>query len=87
MIPLMFVTPFYVYNSELSISEVLKKVHLHLGTKNGGDFLAITLLNIITLYILIISTCGLGALFFGCFLQIPIYILYKKINSFDTSEN
>ena len=35
MIPLMFVTPFYVYNSELSISEVLKS-SFALGHKNGG---------------------------------------------------
>ena len=86
MIPLMFVTPFYVYNSELSISEVLKS-SFALGHKKWGITFAITLLNIITLYILIIFTCGLGALFFGCFLQIPIYVLYKKIISFESSEN
>ena len=86
MIPLMFITPFYVYNSELSISEVLKS-SFALGHKKWGITFAITLLNIITLYILIICTCGLGALFFGCFLQIPIYVLYKKIISFESLEN
>lgn len=85
MIPLMFVTPFYVYNSELSISEVLKS-SFALGHKKWGITFAITLLNIITLYILIIFTCGLGALFFSCFLQIPIYVLYKKIISFESLE-
>ncbi len=86
MIPLMFVTPFYVYNSELSITEVIKS-SFALGHKKWGITFAITLLNIITLYILIIFTCGLGALFFSCFLQLPIYVLYKKIISFESLEN
>ena len=86
MIPLMFVTPFYVFNSELSISEILKS-SFALGHKKWGITFAITLLNIISLYILIIFTCGLGALFFGCYLQMPIYVLHKKIISFESLEN
>lgn len=82
MIPLMFVTPIFVYNQELSISEVLKS-SLQLGHKKWGITFVITLLNVITLYILILLTCGIGSLFFSCFLQMPIYVLYKKIISFD----
>ena len=78
MIPLMFITPIFVYNPELSILEVLKS-SFALGHKKWGITFAITLLNILTLYILIILSCGIGALFFSCFLQMPIYILCKKI--------
>jgi hypothetical protein len=86
MIPLMFVTPFYVFNSELSILDVLKS-SFALGHKKWGITFAITFLNIISLYVLIMLTCGLGALFFSCFLQMPIYVLYKKIISFESLEN
>ena len=85
MIPLMFVTPIFVYNPELSISEVLKTA-FGLGHKKWGITFLISLLNIIALYVLILLTCGLGSLFFGCFLQMPIYVLYKKIISFDDSQ-
>jgi len=85
MIPLMFVTPIFVYNPELSISEVLKS-SFALGHKKWGITFLISLLNIIALYVLILLTCGLGSLFFGCFLQMPIYVLYKKIISFDNSQ-
>ncbi|MGB0185856.1 MAG: hypothetical protein ACPF88_02845 [Flavobacteriaceae bacterium] len=84
MIPLMFVTPMFVYNPELSISEILKS-SFSLGHKKWGITFAITILNVITLYILILLTCGLGSLFFSCFLQMPIYVLYKKIISFEDS--
>jgi hypothetical protein len=86
MIPLMFVTPFYVFNSELSILDVLKS-SFALGHKKWGITFATTFLNIISLYVLIMLTCGLGALFFSCFLQMPIYVLYKKIISFESLEN
>ncbi|MGB1901185.1 MAG: hypothetical protein ACPHP0_00695 [Flavobacteriaceae bacterium] len=85
VIPLMFVTPIFVYNPELSISEVLKS-SFALGHKKWGITFLISLLNIIALYVLILLTCGLGSLFFGCFLQMPIYVLYKKIISFDDSQ-
>lgn len=82
MIPLMFVTPIFVFNPEMTISEIFKSAFA-LGHKKWGITFAITILNIITLYILILFTCGLGSLFFGCFLQMPIYVLYKKIISFE----
>lgn len=85
MIPLMFVTPIFVYNPELSISEVLKTA-FGLGHKKWGITFLISLLNIIALYVLILLTCGLGSLFFGYFLQMPIYVLYKKTISFDDSQ-
>lgn len=84
MIPLMFLTPFFVFNPELSISEILKS-SFALGHKKWGITFAITILNIITLYILVLLTCGLGSMFFACFLQMPIYVLYKKIISFENS--
>lgn len=77
MIPLMFVAPMFAYNTELSVSEILK-LSFQLGHKKWGITIVITILNGIFLYLITIFTCGLGSLFFGCILQLPIYIIYKK---------
>lgn len=84
MIPLLFVAPIYAYNENLSVAEVFKS-SFQLGHKKWGITFAITILNVVTLYILILFTCGLGSLFFGCFLQMPVYVLYKKIISFEST--
>lgn len=78
IIPLMFVVPMFAYNSELSISEVLK-LAFQLGHNKWGITFIITLLNGVIIYILTLLTCGLGSLFLGAFLQMPIYIIYKNI--------
>ena len=77
MIPLMFLAPVFAYNSELKISDIIN-LTFKLGHKKWGLTFVTTLLNILLIYILTIATCGLGAVFFGCFIQIPIYIIYKK---------
>ena len=74
MIPLMFLAPVFAYNSELKISEIIN-LTFKLGHKKWGLTFVTTLLNIILTYTLTIATCGLGAVFFGCFIQIPIYII------------
>ena len=84
MIPLMFLAPVFAYNSELKISEIIK-LTFKLGHKKWGLTFVTTLLNILLIYILTIATCGLGALFFGCFVQIPIYIIYKKTIGVDAA--
>ena len=77
MIPLMFLAPVFAYNSELKISEIIN-LTFKLGHKKWGLTFVTTLLNVLLIYILTIATYGLGAVFFGCFIQIPIYIIYKK---------
>jgi len=77
MIPLMFVAPMFAYNPELSVSEILK-LSFHLGHKKWGITFLITILNGIFLYLITIFTFGLGSLFLGCIMQLPIYIIYKK---------
>lgn len=78
MIPLMFVPPMFAYNNtELSVSETIK-LSFQLGHKKWGITFVITVLNGIFLYLITIFTCGLGSLFFGCIMQLPIYIIYKK---------
>lgn len=77
IIPLMFVLPVYVYNIELSVSEILKIIH-RLGHKKWSLTFIITLLNTLLIFLMNMLTFGLCSLFLGCFVQIPIYIIYKK---------
>ena len=74
---LLFVLPVYVYNTELSVSEILK-IAFRLGHKKWGLTFIITLLNTLLIFLMNMLTFGLGGLFLGCFVQIPIYIIYKK---------
>ena len=77
IIPLMFVLPVYVYNTELSVSEILK-IAFRLGHKKWCLTFITTLLNTLLIFLMNMLTFGLGGLFLGCFVQIPIYIIYKK---------
>ena len=76
MIPLMFLALVFGYNSDLKISEIIK-LTFKIGHKKWGLTFVITLLYSL-LYILTTTTCGVEAVFFSCFVQIPIYIINKK---------
>ena len=86
IVPLMFMLPMFVYNSHLSISEVIK-VTFAIGNKKWGITFLIMVLNIVLFYVIMFLTCGLGVLFFSCFIYLPQYIIYKKIIGFDTPES
>ena len=86
IIPLMFMLPIFVYNPNLTISEVVK-TGFALGNKKWGITFLTLVLNTILLYVVILVTFGLGSLFFGCFLYLPQYIIYKKVIGFETSES
>lgn len=78
MIPLLFVAPIFAYNADqLTVSETLK-LSFQLGHKKWGITFVVTVLNGIMLYLITVFTCGLGSLIFGCFVQMPIYVIYKK---------
>ena len=86
VVPLMFMLPVFVYNSHLSISEIIK-VAFALGNKKWGITFLILILNIVLIYVIKFLTCGLGALFFSCFIYLPQYIIYKNVIGFDTPES
>ena len=86
MIPLMFMLPVFAYNSHLSTSEIVK-VAFALGNKKWGITFLILMLNMILFYVVSFVTCGIGTLFFSCFLYLPQYIIYKKVIGFDTPES
>ena len=86
VIPLMFMLPVFAYNSDLSISEIIK-VAFALGNKKWSITFLILMLNIILFYVVTIVTCGLGGLFISSFLYLPQYIIYKKVIGFDTPES
>lgn len=78
MIPLLFVAPIVAYNSDqLTVTEILK-LAFQLGHKKWGITFIVTVLNGILLYLITAFTCGLGSLIFGCFVQMPVYVIYKK---------
>jgi len=76
MIPLMFLALVFAYNPELKISEIIKLTYKICHKKWDLTFI-ITLLNILLIYInhwySRVRGCDLG-----CFVQIPIYKIYKK---------
>tara|TARA_B110000967_G_C18742876_1_gene488681 strand:+ start:92 stop:868 length:777 start_codon:yes stop_codon:yes gene_type:complete len=86
VVPLMFMLPVFVYNSHLSISEIIK-IGFALGNKKWGITFLTLVLNSILLYVIILVTCGLGSLFFSFFLYLPQYIIYKKVIGFDTPKS
>jgi len=86
IVPLLFILPMFAYNSHLSITETIK-VAFALGNKKWGITFLIMLLNVILLYVITLVTCGLGAMFVGCFLYLPQYIIYKKVIGFDAPES
>ena len=86
IIPLMFMLPVFAYNSHLSISETVK-VAFALGNKKWGITILTLILNMILFYVVSLVTCGIGTLFFSCFLYLPQYIIYKKVIGFDTPES
>jgi hypothetical protein len=86
IVPLMFMLPVFVYNSHLSISEIIK-VSFALGNKKWGITFIILVLNVVLFYVITFLTCGLGALFFSCFIYLPQYIIYKNVIGFETPES
>jgi L-fucose mutarotase/ribose pyranase (RbsD/FucU family) len=86
IVPLMFMLPVFVYNSHLSISEVIR-VAFSLGNKKWSITFLTLVLNSILLYVIILVTCGLGSLFFSFFLYLPQYIIYKKVIGFEAPES
>ena len=82
IVPLMFLLPVFAYNSDLSISEIVK-VSFTLGNKKWGIVFLTLILNVILIYVIALVTCGLGTLFVSCFLYLPQYIIYKKVIGFD----
>jgi hypothetical protein len=85
-IPLLFFYPVFVYNPNLSLSEIIN-IAFSLGHKKWGIAFCITILNTILLSLINQFTYGIGALFLGCFLHIPIYLIYKKVIGFTEQNN
>ena len=86
IVPLLFMLPFFVYNTHLSNLEIIK-LAFSLGHKKWGLTFLTLILNSILLYVVILVTCGVGSLFFSFFLYLPQYIIYKKVIGFETPES
>ncbi len=85
IVPLMYLLPIYVYNSKLSISEIVK-ISFALGNKKWGITFLTIFLNTMLIYVISLLTFGLGGIFVGCFIYLPQYIIYKKVIGFDGSK-
>ncbi len=82
MVPLSFLYAVLAFNSELSPMDVVKGAFA-IGNKKW--LLAFGLMLVIGICVQIISyfTCGLGAIFLGCFSYLPTYLIYKKAVGFE----
>ncbi len=78
----MFFIPFYAFNPELSIGNILT-LAFNLGNKKWGITFGLLVVTYIILFILTVVTCGLGSLFFSVFFYLPIYLIYKEVVGFD----
>lgn len=85
IVPLMYLLPVYAYNSELSITEIVK-VSFALGNKKWGITFLTLFLNAMLIYVISLVTCGLGGIFASCFIYLPQYIIYKNVIGFDGSK-
>ena len=86
VVPLMFLMPVFAYNPNLSITELVK-LSFAIGNKKWGITFSTLVLNGILLYVISLVSFGLGSLFFGCFLYLPQYIIYKEAVGFERSKS
>ena len=82
MVPLAFIAPIFAFNPELSPTDLVK-AGFSIGNKKW--LLTFGLLIVVSIGMNIISyiTCGLGAIFLGCFQYLPVYLIYKKVIGFE----
>lgn len=85
MVPLMFFTPIFAFNPEMSISDIVS-VGFKLGHKKWGITFGLLIVSMIAIYIISIITCGLGMLFLNCFMYLPVYLIYKSVLGFEEDE-
>jgi hypothetical protein len=85
MVPLMFFTPIFAFNPEMSISDIIS-VGFKLGNKKWGITFGLLIVIMIAVYIISFVTCGLGMVFLACFMYLPVYLIYKAVVGFEEDE-
>ncbi|MCF8273950.1 MAG: hypothetical protein K9I95_08975 [Flavobacteriaceae bacterium] len=86
MIPLSFITIVFAFNSELSISDIVK-ISFSLGTKKWLISFGLFIVTYILVVFLTLLTCGIGSLFLSPFIYLPLYFIYKQVIGFDEIAN
>lgn len=85
MVPIMFFIPFFAFNPEMSISNIIT-LAFNLGNKKWGITFGLMIVSWIILMILTIITCGLGSIVLNSFIYLPIYVLYKEVIGFEEQD-
>ena len=86
MIPLMFFLPFFAFNPEMSIGDIVDGA-FRLGTKKWLITFGLVIVTILILIPLVLLTCGLGVFFFASFIYLPTYLIYKDVIGFNNKKS
>lgn len=81
-IPLSYIVVVYVFNQDLSVTEIVK-LAFELGNKNWLVTFGLQIVLSIIAYIGAIVTCGIGFFFIVGLVLIPHYLIYKYAVGFD----
>lgn len=81
MVPLQLITPFFVFNQDLSVSDIIKAC-FKFGNKYWLIIFGIIILSSMIAQLGIIL-CFVGVIITAYFVHIPIYLLYKDSLGFD----
>ena len=85
MVPIYFFVPFFGFNSDLRIGEIIN-ASFKLGNKKWLITFGLVIVSSFLSSILGYLACGIGILFTSAFIYHPIYFIYKDVIGFDAHE-
>lgn len=85
MVPMNFLFVIYAFNPELTVSNLVK-VSFELGNKKWFITFGLTLVAGILAQTIGFMMCFVGIFATASFVSIPLYVIYKQVIGFDTSE-
>ena len=85
MVPIYFFVPFFGFNSDLRIGEIIN-ASFKLGNKKWLITFGLVIVSSFLSSILGYLACGIGILFTSAFIYHPIYFIYKDVIGFDSHE-
>ncbi|MDT0559594.1 hypothetical protein RM697_13120 [Ichthyenterobacterium sp. W332] len=82
MVPLTFFVPFFAFNPELGVGDIISFA-FKLGTKKWLIVFGLIIISSLLASIVGFLLCGIGTLFTAAFVYHPVYLVYKETIGFD----
>lgn len=86
MVPMTFFIPFFAFNPELGIGDIISFA-FKLGTKKWLIGFGLILISSILASVVGALLCGIGTLFTAAFVYHPVYLIYKETIGFNDEES